>query len=207
MTRTKFLKGECQHCAGPLEFPAEMAGLSTECPHCHQQTDLLLAAPPEEPTVPRGTMVWAIIGVVVLSFGLIAALVALKRAERWAARQKRQSELSATNTISPEHRPEIGKEIAAATNEQNGFTVSAITLEATPGTSRVYAVGTLRNKEDRKRFGVKVELDLFDASDQKLGVATDYHAVLEPGADWQFKALVLDTKATSAKIASIKEEQ
>jgi hypothetical protein len=207
MTRTKFLKGECQHCAGHLEFPVEMAGLSTECPHCHEQTELLLAAPPEEPTVPRRTIVWAIIGVVVLSFGLIAALVALKRAERWAARQKRQPELSASNAISTEQRPEIAKEAVVTTIEQNGFTVSAITLETTPGTSRVYAVGTLKNKDDRKRFGVKVELDLFDATDQNLGVATDYHAVLEPAAEWHFKALVLDTKATSAKIASIKEEQ
>ena len=207
MTRTKLLKGECQHCAGHLEFPAEMAGLSTECPHCHQQTDLLLTVPPEEPTVRRGTIVWAIIGVVVLSFGLIAALVALKRAERWAARQKRQPELSTSNNISSDQKTENGKEAAAATSEQNGFAVSAIRLETAPGTSRVYAVGTLKNKEDRKRFGVKVEIDLFDATDQKLGVATDYRAVLESGAEWSFKALVLDTKATSAKIASIKEEQ
>src|SRR6266404_3328030 len=94
MNRTKFLKGECQHCAGRLEFPAEMAGLPADCPHCGQQTDLLLAVPPEEPTVPRRTIVWAVIGIVILGLGLIGALAALKRAERWAARQKRQVESS-----------------------------------------------------------------------------------------------------------------
>src|SRR5215831_18602359 len=94
MNKTKFLKGECQHCGGRLEFPAEMAGLTAECPHCGQQTDLLLAAPPEEPTIPRRTVVWAIIGIVILVMGLVGALAALKRAERWAARQKRQAESS-----------------------------------------------------------------------------------------------------------------
>src|SRR5215468_10172201 len=100
MTRTKFLKGECQHCAGHMEFPVDMAGLSTECPHCHQQTDLLLEAPPEEPTVPRRSIVWAIIGITVLALGLVGSLAALKRAERWAARQKRQVETSAVNVTS-----------------------------------------------------------------------------------------------------------
>jgi hypothetical protein len=64
----------------------------------------------------------------------------------------------------------------------------------------------LKNKTGRKRFGVKVELDLFDGTEQKVGTATDYQAVIEPGAQWAFKALVLDSKATSAKIASIQEQ-
>src|SRR5579859_2852214 len=97
MNKTKFLKGECQHCQGHLEFPAELVGLPAECPHCGQQTELLLATPPEESSVPRAAMVWAIIGIVILGLGLGAALVALKRAERWAARQKRQAAAAAAS--------------------------------------------------------------------------------------------------------------
>jgi hypothetical protein len=205
MNRTKFLKGECQHCAGHLEFPAEMAGLPADCPHCGQQTELLLAAPAEEPTIPRRRVVWALIGLVILGLGLAGALVALKRAERWAARQKHQvQESPATTTASNAPIEASGPTDPQA---QNGFVASAAELEKAPGTSLVYAVGTLKNTSDHKRFGVKVELDLFDASEQKVGTATDYQQVLETNATWRFKALVVDSKATTAKVATIKEEQ
>ena len=59
----------------------------------------------------------------------------------------------------------------------------------------------------RQRFGVKVHLDLFDASGKKVGEATDYQPVLEPNGQWNFKALVVSSKAASAKIGAIKEDQ
>lgn len=71
----------------------------------------------------------------------------------------------------------------------------------------VYAAGTVKNSSNRKRFGVKVELALLDRAGQKLGTATDYRQVLEPGGQWRFKALVVDSKAVSAKLESIKEDQ
>jgi len=41
-----------------------------------------------------------------------------------------------------------------------------------------------------------------------MGTAKDYQAVLEPGAEWRFKALVVDPKGVvAAKVASLKEEQ
>ena len=183
-----------------------MAGLAADCPHCGQETELLLARPPEEPTVPRRTIVWAVTGIAILTLGLIGALVALKRAERWAARQKQQGQAQAVaekeaNAPAPAAAP------ADDPQTQDGFAVSAVRLEKTPGTSLVYALGTIKNHTDRKRFGVKVELDLFDTEAQKLATATDYRQVIEPGATWQFKALVVDPKAASAKIAAIKEDQ
>ena len=206
MSKTKLLKGECQHCGGHLEFPPEMAGLQGPCPHCGEQTDLLLAPPAEEPTVPRRTVIWAVIGIVILGLGLLGSLAALRRAEKWAARKKHQPEITSsvpgeTNSVAAE------TSTAEGLTEQNDFAASAVTLETTEGTSRVYATGTLKNKTERKRFGVKVELDLLSSTDDKLGTATDYKAVIEPGAEWRFRALVLDAKATSARIASIKEEQ
>jgi hypothetical protein len=143
---------------------------------------------------------------VILCLGLVGALAALTRAQRWAARQKHQSE----SAPPPQSLPTT--ESAASTpailnTEQNGFEVSAITLESTPGTTRVYATGTLKNKTDRKRFGVKIELELLDAAEQNAGTATDYQAVMEPGAEWRYQALVVASKATSARIASIKEDQ
>ena len=206
MAKNKFLKGECQHCTGHLEFPAELAGLQAPCPHCGEQTDLLLAPPPEEPTVQRRTVVWAVIGIVILGLGLVAALAALKRAQLWAARQRH--DVVATTLPQGETNSGQGETTPSnASTDKNGFAVSVVTLETTPGTSRVYATGTLQNKTERKRFGVKVEIDLRDATDQKLGTATDYRAVIEPGAEWHFKALALDSKASSARVSGIKEDQ
>jgi hypothetical protein len=53
---------------------------------------------------------------------------------------------------------------------------------------------------------VKVELDVLDAQGDKLGSATDYTQVMEPGKEWKFKALVTDRKAAAAKLIDIKEQ-
>src|SRR5260370_38148591 len=88
MDQTKYLKGECSECGGHVEFPAEAAGTTIDCPHCGKPTELLLAAPPEEPSVPRMTIVWTLVAVLVLALGLAGARAALNRAQKWATRQK-----------------------------------------------------------------------------------------------------------------------
>jgi hypothetical protein len=50
-------------------------------------------------------------------------------------------------------------------------------------------------------------LDLFDKSDAKIGTASDYQQVMEPKSEWRFRALVVDSKAASVKLAGIKEDQ
>src|SRR5215475_4718789 len=91
MNRTKYLKGACLNCDGHLEFPAEMIGLSVTCPHCGQQTELLLAPPPEQSGVPRRTLLWTLTGIIVLGLGFGGALIALNRAQRWAQRQRQHA--------------------------------------------------------------------------------------------------------------------
>src|SRR6266498_2365187 len=88
MNRTKYLKGECQHCHGHVEFPAESAGLTTNCPHCGKQTELFLAQPKEEPTIPTATIVYTVIAVFILGTGLVGAMIALKMAQRKVAHKK-----------------------------------------------------------------------------------------------------------------------
>ena len=150
MKQTKFLKGECQHCHGHIEFPAESAGLATDCPHCGKQTELLLAVPKEEPTIPRATIVYTIIAVVILVAGLAGAIVALKMAQRKVADKKievvSQPQVAPADTTAGPTDPIV----------QAGFNISPITIEKTKGSSLIYAVGTLSNDSDRQRFGVKV---------------------------------------------------
>lgn len=204
MTGSKYLKGACQHCASHIEFPAELIGAVVSCPHCQEQTELLLLAPPEEPTVPRRALVWTASAVTVLVLGFGGAVIALKRAQKWAEGQKRQAAAAAAA------QPQTSIPLAAVeTNApaSDGFARSEVALEKTPGSSLIYAVGTLKNTSGRRRFGVKVEFELSDAAGRKLGTASDYVQVLEPGAQWQFKALVMDSKTASAKLAAIKEDQ
>jgi uncharacterized paraquat-inducible protein A len=79
---TKFLNGQCQACGGSLEFPAGAVGTTAPCPHCGRPTELLLAAPPRERIVPARTIVYAALALLILLAGLVAVIIALKRAER-----------------------------------------------------------------------------------------------------------------------------
>lgn len=204
MSKTKYLKGACQHCGGHLEFLADHIGMFVSCPHCQQETELNLLPPPEESAVPRRALVWTAIAVIVLGLGFTGALVALKRAQRWAERQKQQA--TATAPVEPPPAPQPnGLETNRA--DEAELSASSVSLEKTPGSSLVYAVGTLKNRSSRQRFGIKVELELADAAGQKIGTASDYRPVLEPGAEWQFKALIVQPKAVSAKISSIDEDK
>ena len=98
----KTLKGTCTHCGMPLEFPALSIGLRAPCRFCGQQTELLLARPPQEPAVPRRLLVWSLIAVVILVFGLVASLVALNWLEKkQAEHQKRRSETPSSASPRP----------------------------------------------------------------------------------------------------------
>jgi hypothetical protein len=92
--------------------------------------------------------------------------------------------------------------------------VSSITLQKRSGSSSlVYAMGTVRNESDVQRFGVRVELDLYDAAGTQIQLkgkpakATDYVQVIEPNGQWRFRALVVAPKTASAKVAKVTEEQ
>lgn len=200
MNQTRYLKGECSECGGHIEFPAEAAGTSIECPHCGKTTELLLTAPAAQPSLPRKKIILTVFTIALLVLGLGAALVALNKAQDWMARQK---PVPPVPVSAPATVPAAADDPAA----KAGFKVTPINLEKTAGSSLVYAVGTVANPAARQRFGVKVEIDLLDGTGEKLGVATDYQQVLEPKGKWQFKALVVDSKAVSARLATIKEDQ
>jgi NhaP-type Na+/H+ or K+/H+ antiporter len=202
MTRTKYLKGECAHCRGHIEFPADSAGMTIDCPHCGKPTELLLAAPPEEPLLPRRTIVWTVVAVVIAGIGVAGMIVPLKMAQKKVAQKQAAARAAAVQKNQPKTPPASEDPARKA-----GFRVGPISLEKTPGSSLTYAIGTLTNTTNRQRFGIRIELDLLDASGQKIGTAKDYQQVIEPNGQWQFKALCVDSKAKSAQLAAVKEDQ
>lgn len=198
MMQTKKLLGECQHCGKPIEFDAAVVGTTAECPYCGQPTELMLALPPETASPWRTkALVLGVVLLVIVVGGVGGTMLALKRARRMAAQQQ---EAAVKTTLPPPSKP--GDPFAAA-----GFRVSPVTLEKGEGSSIVYAVGMIGNTTGRQRFGVRVELELLDAGSNKVGNASDYRATLDPNADWRFRALVVDRKATSARVVTIKEDK
>ena len=196
MMKIKNLKGECQHCGGAIEFRAETTGMTADCPHCGQPTELLLAVPPES-QVPAQTkaIIYTIIAVVILVGGLISTVVVLKRAERLSARQRETLAKAKTQTATQPTNPFA----------QDGFNASPVTLEKSQSGSIIHAVGKVYNLTKRQRFGVRIELELLDSTGSKVGDAKDYQSILEPNAEWQFHALVVEKKAAAARIVSITE--
>ncbi|MFZ0827014.1 MAG: FxLYD domain-containing protein [Verrucomicrobiia bacterium] len=96
---------------------------------------------------------------------------------------------------------------APALETNDLFATGPVTLQKTAGSALVNAVGTIRNNSDRQRFGIKIELDLLDEQDNKIGTAGDYLAILEPHKDWQFRALLTQPGAVKATVAKIEEQK
>jgi predicted RNA-binding Zn-ribbon protein involved in translation (DUF1610 family) len=198
MSSSDHFKCACQHCGSHIEAPSEAAGVSIECPHCGKETALVAPAIREKPGASLKIMIGLAVGALVLATAIMIALFVHQRAAVRAQLQ-RQSEAAAkadeTKTAAVAHDP----------IDQAGWRVSTILLEKTPGGTIVHAVGTLQNESERRRFGVKIHLDLFDAADAKVGSTKDYQQAVEPHGTWQFSALVLNSKAVAAKVTSVEE--
>jgi hypothetical protein len=193
MNPTKRLTGVCSECGGSIEFPADLVGTMSVCPRCRKQTELMLAAPPQEPAVPRKVIVWAAITIVILAVGLVVTVVGLKHFEKLAARQRDRTAAAA------------GARDAATSA---GLEVSGISLAKGQGGNGVCVVGTVANTSPRQHSGVSVSFDLFDAGGQKVGIVSGYRPTLGPRAKWEIKVPVAsDSKAVSARLASIKAAQ
>ncbi|HTB82206.1 MAG TPA: FxLYD domain-containing protein [Candidatus Sulfotelmatobacter sp.] len=188
MSETEFFKCECRHCAGHIEFPTDAAGQTVPCPHCGKLTEL----------PPLGTNKSKLRLVVFCSAGVLVAagllLVGLRRMP-----STKPGGLSNVETNSPVAR-KLTDEIM--TNE---FSVSGVKLTKTTNSSLIYVTGKVRNLSNQKRFGVKVEFSLLTAKVAPDGNASDYASSLDPNSEWNFKALVLDSKAATARFRSIAE--
>ena len=161
-----------------------------------------------EPPASRPKRLW--IALAVLAVAGMAALFVFKDRLAHPSSSRANETGSATNLESPKVAATAPTNSIApqkAPKSIGDLKVGPITLEKSKGSSLVYAVGVLRNDSGHQRFGVNLELELTDARGNKAGTAKDYRAVLEPRQEWRFRALVLDSKAVSARVAAIREEE
>ncbi len=190
MTETRFSKCECRHCAGHIEFPKDAAGQTIPCPHCGQLTEL------GGKTGKRSILPLII---------TIVLIILISGTAVWFVMPSKNEPRGGLENI-----PSTATNVPAAKNSSdeittNQFSVSSVKLSRTTNSSLIYVTGKVRNLSDQKRFGVKVEFSLQTANAAPAGNASDYASSLDPNADWDFKALVIDSKAATVRLSSIAE--
>ncbi len=205
MPEVKFLKCACESCGGRIEFPADGIGSTVPCPHCGWQTELKLETPLVQTTRSSRSLKWIIAGAVILFVGAGAVVVLLITARRITEKARREQRATAvvrsvkTNAVNPKP---VG---TSRGNSINDFSISAVAIENTR--SLIYAAGALKNETDKQRFGVTVELELLDNGGKKIGTAKDYKDLIEPRAEWKFRALLLQKNVAAARVANVKEQE
>jgi hypothetical protein len=200
MSDTVYLKCPCQKCGGVLEFPADGVGDWVDCPHCGAQTKLEAVPEPARETHPAksgrrfpGVAATLLLAPLLVVLVLIWNRPKLPDSPTVPSTTKTQT---ATNTTPLE-----------VLTEMNEFKLSKFILKKSENGGLVYATGTVKNDTSRQRFGVKIELDLYDAQDAKVGSASDYIAVLEPFKEWRFNALLAEPKAVEARLVNVAEQK
>jgi hypothetical protein len=232
MHEVKYFKATCNHCSGHIEFPDNAVGLMVNCPHCGEQTQLRSNTKPapadavprvadevvaDSPLPPRKALnVGLVAGLVCVLLALSAAgIFLLKRTPPNPAvnatpdkpGEARNNSPALTSSRGPADRPTPAETAALKSPKSlSDLKVGDIQLEKAKGSSLVYVVGTLDNDSDYQRFGIRIRLDLLSGEEAKLGTAQDYKDILEPRKSWKFRALVTDSKAVAAKLATITED-
>lgn len=213
MSSPPFVKGACGHCGGHIEFPAAATGQAIPCPHCGRPTVLTPATPAL--AHPRTARIWW-----AAAAGACCLAAATWVAFYWSQKLHVDALTAPAPQLKPMPQPTPGSNaptlpppvhLAAPAPQPealtNDFALLPFKLEKTSGSSLVYVTGTVRNLSDQQRFGVKVEFRLFDTNDISVGTATDYQSVLDPHAEWHFKAMVMASRTASARFGSIAEEK
>lgn len=209
MAETKFLKCPCDHCGGHIEFPADGIGATIPCPHCARPTELALEIPAHLIQRPGRGRKWFIAGAVILVVGAVAIVAILITAQRLMKKTREQNEEFSPGAL-PALRTNAAARIPARlapAQSLNSFSLSPVTIEKAAGSSITYATGALKNETDRQRFGVNVELEVLDRAGTKLGIAKDAAQIIEPRAEWKFRALIVPKNAASARVVEVKEQE
>ena len=201
MPGQKFLKCRCAHCGGSIEFPPDGVGVTIPCPHCGSDTELTLAAPEPASQQSSRSLKWALAGIIILIAGVVGILAALNIARKLLPKPRTTPGLSRPSSVRGSTPTTF-----APPFRTNDFTASRVRIETNPSSNLAYAVGVIKNELDAQRFGITVEIDVFDQSGAKIGTARDYRDVMEAGGDWSFRALLLKGAAGSARVSSIREE-
>lgn len=229
MSEEKYSKMSCGACGGHLEFPAEAAGQTIDCPHCGKpltlaapkpaaQSSTSTAAEPkikmkpapaqwDEPVAAKESktpqMVFLVVLLMVLGGGLWFY-------EHWKSRPKpvKVAVKKAATPVATKPKPAEPtvppppKEESEVPHDGPDLEVLKHQIERAKdkGSKLIYVTGTLTNHAKAQYFSVKVEFELFDKSGKSLGKISDQNANMAGRTKWDFKALVLDETVVKAEL-------
>jgi hypothetical protein len=134
-----------------------------------------------------------------LIFGISGTAIYFILPDKNESRAGQQNNTSATNL------PAVKKLFDETVT--NDLAVSALKLAKTTNSTLVYVTGTARNLAAQRRFGLRLTFGLFDTNQSAIGTASDYCQILEANGTWNFKALVLESKAAATRLDSVHEEK
>jgi len=179
---TAWLTFECPDCHGLVEMPMPAAAPEQlQCPHCGYTI---------KPPSPKSSA-----KKVLILTGVVIAMGALGFGVAFALKQRTAAKPKPPPMATPE--PPL-----LSTNQ---FTIAAIRLEK-QGALR-YVQGIASNALPQQRFSVKIQLELLDTNDLRVGTTSDYRPVVQPNEAWHFRALVVEQAAVSAAIIDIQEDR
>ncbi len=228
MENTTLSQCSCGHCGHIIDFPASEAGKVVECPKCKEKSQLPEAATQltEETQEPSPAVRnCPACGVEVKSrdrsclncesirkkkfrlvCSLVSAFVVLLVGVIWFCLRHSKPAEKEANLAQP------GKVMLAQPQVKMPKTINDLKpgrffLEQKRGSDLVMATGDIENTSGNVYHGLKVELDLLDATGAKIGTVNDLASELGPRQTWHFLARVTEPKAMSVRFASIKEDQ
>lgn len=207
MPAEKYLKCDCSRCGGRIEFPPDGVGTTVACPHCGLETELTIETDSTDSDDSARGKKWIVAGIVILVIGVVGSIGALVIATNLSKKTKLLSSQNTPVARNAAAKSATPKPAAEPSEVINNFAAFPATIEKKRNSSLIYAVGTLRNETDKQRFGVSVEVDLLDRDGTKIGTAKDYKDLIEPHAEWKFRAPVLVANGvTSARVSAVHEK-
>lgn len=191
MNEPQFYKIACPKCAGRIEFPAEGLGATAACPHCGQPVELSRPAARGKPRLPL------FIGVALVVAAGITGVV-LKVLPK---KQPADAPVEPAVAIKPVEPPDPPR----APGEE--LEVLKFKIEKATKGKLTYVTGTATNHVKAQFFSVKIEFEIFDKGGKPAGQAVDQANSLSGKSAWEFKALVLDEGAVTARLVKISGEK
>jgi len=163
---------------------ADAAGAPV-CPHCGQP----LGAGGQSKRPPRNWVPLVVVGVC-LGLALMAGAL-------WMVKQARMN--APAQSVIPDPPP-------ADLHRLDQLAFWDVRFEGREGSRVKHVLAHVLNESDKRRYGVRVTFELYDAAGQVVGHASDYVDTLDPGADTKLRALAVSATAVTARVVDVTEQ-
>jgi predicted nucleic acid-binding Zn ribbon protein len=140
----------------------------------------------------RAWIAWSVVGVTVIGVGAFGAW-------KWVQSRRQPADLP-VKTLLAQPPPMFPKSIA---NLRPG----RFSLEKRRGSDLLVAVGDIENISQNAHSHIRADVEVFDKSNTKIGVVSDYSVILGAYQTWHFIAQVPQTNAFSVRFAGLKEDE